>query len=86
VTPQVDAVLLDTDVFSYLLRTGDERGKVYQKHVEGKTLAISFVTVGELFAGAYKRWGQKRIAGLEARLKAWSSFRTTSRSARRMLV
>lgn len=66
---QPDAVLLDTDVFSYLLRTDDERGKIYRKHVENKTAAISFVTIGELYAGAYKRWGQKKIQELEVKLR-----------------
>lgn len=67
---QPDAVLLDTDVFSFLLRTDDARGKIYRKHVEGKTAAISFITIGELYAGAYRRWGQKKIQELEAKLRA----------------
>src|SRR5437016_1122116 len=67
----MDAVLLDTDVFSYLLRTGDRRGESYQKHVQGKTVAVSFITVGELYYGASKRgWSSKTVAALEQRLKA----------------
>jgi len=58
----MDAVLLDTDVFSYLLRAGDKKGK---------TIAVSFVTVGELYYGAIKRgWSAKTLANLEQRLKA----------------
>lgn len=64
-----DVVLLDTDVFSYLLK-GDKKGDPYRRHVDGKTVAISFVTVGELYYGAYRRWGEKKIAALNAKLKS----------------
>ncbi|MGB7591796.1 MAG: type II toxin-antitoxin system VapC family toxin [Terriglobia bacterium] len=67
----MDAVLLDTDVFSYLLRAGDRRGEPYREHVRGKTIAVSFITVGELYYGASKRgWSAKTIASLEQHLKA----------------
>ena len=67
----MDAVLLDTDVFSYLLREGDARGNPYRQHVQGKTVAVSFVTVGELYYGAVKRnWSPKTVASLEQRLRA----------------
>jgi tRNA(fMet)-specific endonuclease VapC len=67
----MDAVLLDTDVFSYLLRAGDRRGDPYRTHVRGKTIAVSFITVGELYYGAKKRsWNAKTIASLEQHLKA----------------
>ena len=66
----MDAVLLDTDVFSYLLRPDDKRAEVYRKHVQGKTIAVSFVTVGELYFGAVKRgWSATTIAALEHKLK-----------------
>ncbi|HKS94555.1 MAG TPA: PIN domain-containing protein [Terriglobia bacterium] len=66
----MDAVLLDTDVFSYLLRAGDARGEPYRKHVQGKTIVLSFVTLGELYYGAIKRgWSAKTLASLEQRLK-----------------
>ncbi len=67
----MDAVLLDTDVFSYLLRAGDRRGEPYRRHVQGKTIAVSFITVGELYYGATKRgWSVKTVAALEQHLKA----------------
>lgn len=66
----MDAVLLDTNVFSYLLKPGDPRADLYRPHVTGKTPAVSFVTVGELYAGALRRsWGQKKISELEYRLR-----------------
>jgi len=67
----MDAVLLDTDVFSYLIRPGDTRADLYHPHVKGKTIALSFITIGELYTWTVKRqWGEKRIAELEQRLKA----------------
>jgi tRNA(fMet)-specific endonuclease VapC len=71
VKSESDAVLLDTDVFSYLLNEADKRAEIYKKHVQNKTLAISFVTVGELHYGALKKkWGSRRLAVLNARMKA----------------
>jgi tRNA(fMet)-specific endonuclease VapC len=67
----MDAVLLDTDVFSYLMRPKDTRGDAYRPHVRGKTVAVSFVTVGELFYGAAKRkWSDKTLSHLQEKLKA----------------
>ena len=67
----MDAVLLDTDVFSYLLKRGESRANPYRPHVRGKTVAISFVTVGELYLGAEKRgWGAAKRAELETRLRS----------------
>jgi tRNA(fMet)-specific endonuclease VapC len=66
----MEAVLLDTDVFSYLLKN-DSRGALYKPHIEGKTVAISFVTVGELYAWADVRgWGERRRRELDARIRA----------------
>lgn len=67
----MDAVLLDTDVFSYLSKEGDTRAELYRPHVKGKTIALSFITVGELYVWTVKRkWSPKRIVVLEQRLKA----------------
>jgi predicted nucleic acid-binding protein len=67
----MDAVLLDTDVFSYLMRPKDTRGDAYRPHVKGKTAAVSFVTVGELFYGAEKRkWSARTLSHLQEKLKA----------------
>jgi tRNA(fMet)-specific endonuclease VapC len=65
----MDAVLLDTDVFSYLNK-GDTRADLYRPHVKGKTIALSFITIGELFFWTAKRkWGPKKIALLEEHIK-----------------
>lgn len=66
----IDAILLDTDVFSLLMKGTDTRADLYRPHVQGKTIALSFVTVGELFAwGVRKGWGTKRFSDLEQRIK-----------------
>jgi predicted nucleic acid-binding protein len=67
----MDAVLLDTDVFSYLNKRGDSRADHYRPHIIGKTIALSFITVGELYTWTVTRqWSSRRIAELEQRLKA----------------
>ena len=67
----MDAVLLDTDVFSYLIKPKDPRADVYRPHVTGKTVAISFITVGELYYGAEKKkWSGKTLRNFQERLKA----------------
>jgi tRNA(fMet)-specific endonuclease VapC len=65
----MDTVLLDTDVFSYLLK-GHRRGDPYKRHVDGKAIAISVVTIGELYSGATKNeWGPAKLQNLESRLR-----------------
>jgi tRNA(fMet)-specific endonuclease VapC len=67
----MDAVLLDTDVFSFLIRPGDRRGDAYRPHVLNKTIAISFITVGEIYYGAVKKgFAERTLANLEERIKS----------------
>jgi predicted nucleic acid-binding protein len=67
-------ILLDTNVFSFLLPfRADTRAELYRHHVEGAdTFAvISFVTVAELYVLAERRkWGPLRVLDLEAHLSA----------------
>ena len=64
-------VIVDTDVVSFLFK-GDTRAYEYRQHLQGKTLAISFMTVAELYQWAYSRnWGEQRLARLEERLRAY---------------
>lgn len=63
--------MLDTDVFSYLMKSGDKRAQAYQRHTDNKVLAVSFVTVGELLFGASKKkWGNARVEELKQRLRS----------------
>lgn len=72
ITPQnaeKSRILVDTDVLSYLLKD-DTRAVFFKPYLLHKSVAISFVTVAELYYWAYiKSWGQSRIAGLETRIK-----------------
>lgn len=67
----MDVLVLDTNIVSYLMR-GDSRANVYRQHFEGRTLAISFMTVGELYEGAYRRqWSEKKFNSLKDQLKKY---------------
>ncbi len=48
----MEAVVLNTNIVSYLMK-GHTLAEQYRPDLEGKTLAISFMTVGELFEGAH---------------------------------
>jgi len=67
----LDAVVLDTNVVSYLMK-GDSRPKGYQQMLVGKTLAISFMTVAELHEWACRRnWGEAKLRKLENVLRSY---------------
>ena len=58
-------VVLDTDAASLLQRGRLE--PVHARHLVGHTLALTFVTVGELHKGmALRNWGERRRAELLA--------------------
>ncbi|PPD58247.1 type II toxin-antitoxin system VapC family toxin [Dehalogenimonas etheniformans] len=62
-------ILVDTDVVSYLLKA-DTRAEFYKPFLLNKTVAISFVTIAELYYWAYLRaWGQAKVAQMEATIK-----------------
>ncbi len=51
-------VILDTNIVSYLMK-GGSLAEAYAPHVQGRLLAIAFITVGEMYFGAeYKNWGE----------------------------
>jgi len=68
----MDWVLLDTNVALYLLPSRPHTyAKLYQPHIEGKSVAISFVTVGELYVLAERNnWGPASVLALEAHLRS----------------
>jgi len=62
-------ILVDTDVFSFIFRK-DSRAEYFQPYLIYKTLSISFMTVAELYYGAYKNnWGLTKITELENSIK-----------------
>ena len=61
-------VILDTNVVSYLMR-GGSLAEAYAPHLQNRLLAITFVTVGELYFGAEKgKWGERKRRELETAL------------------
>jgi predicted nucleic acid-binding protein len=44
---------------SPILMSRSNYAKLYYPHVEGKLIAISFITVGELYFGAYRKTGER---------------------------
>jgi len=62
-------LLLDTNIVSYIMK-GTPEAERYKPYLQGKTLAISFITVGELWAGAtYQGWGLEKRKQLESTLR-----------------
>lgn len=66
----MNVILLDTNIVSFLYK-GDSRAKQYTPYLEGRRLAISFMTVAELFQwAAVRRWGKRRKKRLEETLRS----------------
>ena len=62
-------IILDTCIVSYLMK-GGPLAEAYTPHTQGKLLAISFITVGEMYFGAENRnWGNKKRSALETTLR-----------------
>ncbi len=58
--------LLDTNIISFVMKRHTLAAR-YQPHLIGHTLAVSFMTVGELLEGAaLAGWGARRSAALAA--------------------
>ena len=67
----MSVLLLDTNIVSYLIK-GHPLAARYRAHLEGQTLALSFMSVGELYEGAFRAaWGQLKLARLEATLRSY---------------
>lgn len=67
----MDTVLLDTDAASFLFK-GHPTAEKLRPHVEGKRVALSFMSVAELYRWSLERgWGQPRIARLEETLQRY---------------
>jgi predicted nucleic acid-binding protein len=56
-----NGVILDTDVVSYIF-DNKEPAKAFSPYLIGREIAISFITLGEVYRGAYKNnWGNNRL-------------------------
>jgi tRNA(fMet)-specific endonuclease VapC len=66
--------LVDTNVVSYILKQ-DSRAEIYRKHLEGRRLYISFMTLSELYFWAIKhRWSRGRIQKVRQKLAAYRTL------------
>lgn len=64
-----DALLLDTDVASYLFKNSP-RAKPFRPLLKGKQPTLAFVSIAELYKWTLKRrWGAEKIAQLETALR-----------------
>jgi tRNA(fMet)-specific endonuclease VapC len=65
----ISKVIIDTNIVSYIMK-GRPEAQAYIPHLTGKLVAVSFITVGELYFGAEKdNWGPKKRLQLETMLK-----------------
>lgn len=67
-------LLADTDVYSYLHSANQKRAAPYKSHIQGNVIALSFISVGELYAGYRKKisrgqWPEDHIQKLEDQLR-----------------
>ncbi len=68
----MDILLLDTNIVSFLFK-GDSRADSYAPYLCDHILAISFMTVAELFQwAAVRNWGKRRTNQLEASLHRYT--------------
>jgi tRNA(fMet)-specific endonuclease VapC len=62
-------ILLDTNIISFLLK-GDSRADLYVPHLQNQQLALSFMTLAELYQWtAVRQWSDHRISQLEQILR-----------------
>jgi tRNA(fMet)-specific endonuclease VapC len=65
-------VVLDTNVVSYLMR-GGRLADAYRERLRGNDFAISFMTVAELYEGAFRAgWGATKHQLLETVLRGYA--------------
>ena len=62
-------LILDTNIVSYIMK-GGTLAKTYAHRLKGSLLAITFITVGELYYGSEKaQWGEKKRKMLETAIR-----------------
>ncbi|MEL7520411.1 MAG: type II toxin-antitoxin system VapC family toxin [Cyanobacteria bacterium P01_A01_bin.116] len=62
-------ILIDTDIASFVFK-GSEFAKPYTPVLQGYDLALSFMTIAELFQWAFQnQWGNQRVTQLEKYLQ-----------------
>jgi len=67
----MDAVIIDTDVFSFFFKRDSRRG-LYVDDVVGRRLCLSFMSVAELRKRAIvRKWGRQRRDRLDTTLRRY---------------
>lgn len=70
----MEPALVDTDVVSYLFKN-DTRSLAFERLLDGRALAVSFMTVAELRLWTRRRdWGTARQNALETYLRRFAVF------------
>ncbi len=65
----MNTLILDTNIVSYHMK-GHRIFRRYQPRLEGHTLAISFMTVAELYEGAFRdNWSERKLLKLREALR-----------------
>lgn len=65
-------LVLDTNIVSYLMKR-HSLAEAYRPHLDGCMLAISFMTVAEMYEGAYRaRWGTRKLGELHRILQGFT--------------
>ena len=77
-----ERLVLDTNIVSYLMK-GAPLARSYKPHLQGRLLAVAFITIGELYFGAEKdHWGESKRARLEQTLRRFLVIPYDNRVAR----
>lgn len=67
----METLVLDTNIVSYLMR-GHSNAELYRPFLVGKRLAVSFMTIAEMYEGAYRGgWDDNKITTLEREFKKY---------------
>lgn len=67
-----DCLLLDTNIVSFFLKK-DTRAGQFETIVKGRILALSFMSVAELYRWTIERsWGEERVEQLETALTRYA--------------
>jgi len=72
--PASSVVVVDTDVVSFQFKR-DTRAVLYDPHLAGRVLVLSFMTIAELDGWSlHQRWGAARRARLDAHLRRFVTY------------
>jgi predicted nucleic acid-binding protein len=71
------AIVVDTNVVSFVFKK-DTRNALYQPHLDGEFMILSFMTLAELHLWSLaSNWGAKRKADFEKHLRRYSIQHST---------